>query len=63
MTVGSVVTFAYPDNGYESDRIVAAQNLRLNWSYTVASVDQHAWVTYVTLVEIPGVRFNSVLFA
>ena len=30
--------------------------------YTVIGVDVHSWHTGITLLEFPGVEFNSVLF-
>ncbi len=48
--------------GYESDQKVAEKHLLIGEVYTVESTQVHSWHTDVYLLEIPGVKFNSVFF-
>ena len=59
---GSKVRFANPTAGYEFDQEQCRKLLTLGAVYTVASTDVERFSTAVQLKEVPGVRFNSVMF-
>ena len=48
--------------GYEHDQQVAKNHLNIGEVYTVERTVVHSWYTDVYLLEIPGVKFNSVFF-
>lgn len=60
---GTKVVFAYPNNGYPADGESAAEHLTEGAEYTVKICAIHDWKTRVELEEVPGVQFNSVMFA
>lgn len=49
-------------HGRESDQEKVKKHLTIGMPYTVERIDVHNWTTDVYLVEVPGVRFNSVSF-
>jgi len=59
---GTKVRFAYPDNGYDFHKKVAAKHLTEGEIYTVKITDVGSFHTDVYLNEVPGVAFNSVMF-
>jgi len=59
---GTKVIFARSAEGLPNNEQEAAKKLVLHLEYTVAATQIHAWRTDVTLKEVPGVVFNSVLF-
>jgi len=59
---GAKVVFAYPDNGYDHDIETAKKHLVVGKTYTIDHTDVYDWHTDVWLIEVPGVRFNSVHF-
>lgn len=60
---GTRVRFSFPDNGYEPDMQLAGKHLTVGAEYTVAGTEVGSWSTAVSLAEVPGLRFNSVMFA
>lgn len=61
---GTVVLYpAWADAGHDHDKHSAEKYLVKNRCYTVADTVPGDWHTDVYLVEVPGVAFNSVLFA
>lgn len=60
---GDRVVFAFPNNGYPADGRRAAEHLTLGRAYTVERCNIHDFSTSVWLREVPGVSFNSVMFA
>jgi len=50
------------DNGWPDDRVLAKQHLTLGALYTVANSRTWDEASDVELVQIPGVRFNTVHF-
>lgn len=60
---GDKVIFAFPNNGYQSDADQCAKYLKLDETYTVDHTMAHRSSTDVFLIEVPGQRFNSVMFA
>lgn len=60
---GDKVIFSFPGSGYEYHQETAKEHLVLNETYTVDYTEVHSWFTEVYLKEVPGVAFNSVLFA
>ncbi len=59
---GTKVRFSFPNNGYEPDQQLAGKHLTVGAEYTVAGTEVGGWRTEVSLAEVPGLRFNSVLF-
>jgi len=59
---GKKIKFANPDAGYEPDRECAKKNLVLDREYTVDFVEISSFHSRVTLREIRGIRFNTVMF-
>ena len=59
---GTKVVFAHPTNGYSGDQETANKHLAVGGTYTVARTDVGKWITYVYLLEVPGIPFNSVHF-
>ena len=59
---GTKVVFAYPTAGYDPDQEQAKTYLEVGKTYTVERTEVHSWITYVYLMEVPGQRFNSVMF-
>jgi hypothetical protein len=55
-------TFIKPEAGYQSDQELAARNLILNRTYTVAREKIGDMWSSVEFVEHPGVWFNTVHF-
>lgn len=49
--------------GYDHDQKHARQHLNVGNIYTVESTDVGDWSTRICLQEVPGQRFNSVMFA
>lgn len=62
MELGDKVIFSNPTSGYDYDQRLARKYLQENEEYTLNTIEVENWVTYVTFTEIPGVKFNSVLF-
>lgn len=60
---GSMVRYAFPNNGYDGDKKKASERLVPGVLYTVLRVEIHSYVSYVELEEFPGEMFNTVLFA
>lgn len=60
---GTRVVFAHPKAGYAVERITAAKHLRVGEVYTVDRTEVGGWHADVFVVEVPGVAFNSALFA
>lgn len=56
---GHRVRFAFPDQGYPSDRTTALAHLAVGAVYTVATVDEQI----VRLKEVPRTAFNIALFS
>jgi hypothetical protein len=59
---GTKIKFAFPNAGYEPDQELARKHLKVGKIYTVAYTSVHRNYTNVYLKEVPGVKFNSVLF-
>lgn len=59
---GTLIRFAFPNNGYLSDQESAKKLLVEGMIYTVDFTDVDDWHTDVYLKEFPGKPFNSVLF-
>ena len=49
--------------GHDWQRAEAREMLFANAKYTIATIDISNWSTAITLKEVPGHRFNSVLFS
>lgn len=49
-------------NGYEGDRVHANKFLSVDGIYTVDNVEVGDWSSVVLLAEVPGKRFNTVMF-
>jgi len=60
-SIGTKVTFL-DRNGTEFDRIEAEKILKVGEIYTIADIEIHDWISYVTLEEVQGKTFNSVMF-
>lgn len=59
---GSKVVFSNPSRGFNDDQSLASEHLEVGKVYTVSSIEVDSWYTDVLLVEVPSVKFNSVLF-
>lgn len=59
---GTKVRFAFPDNGWPFDKELAAKLLVVDEVYTVERTNVGGSSSDVFLREVPGVRFNTVLF-
>ncbi len=59
---GTKVRFAFPNNGYDFHKETAKQHLIEGEIYTVKITDVGSFHTDVYLQEVPGVKFNSVMF-
>jgi hypothetical protein len=59
---GTKVVFSFPENGWPHDKESNAKHLVFGKTYTVAKTDPGSCHTDVFLVEVPGIRFNSVNF-
>lgn len=62
-TPGTKVIYAFSDNGWDYDMVQARRLLELGGTYTIHHTCIHESSTDVHLTEVPGVRFNSVMFA
>ena len=60
---GDKVVYSNFDSGYPNDRQRAAKHLTKGSVYTVASLTDGGWISSVSFEEVPGVRFNTVLFS
>jgi len=60
---GTKVVYAYPRAGFDYCNDVARKYLVLGQTYTVERTEPACFVTNVYLQEVPGVIFNSTLFA
>lgn len=60
---GKKVVYNLPNNGYEQDKELALDYLTLNKVYTVKSIRREDSISYVTLKEVHGFEFNTVLFS
>jgi hypothetical protein len=49
--------------GYESDKRWADTHLKVDAVYTVANIEVGGWSSDVEFIELPGKRFNTVMFA
>ena len=56
------VKYAYPNNGYDSDKEQCNKLLDPNKVYTVVTADEGSWHTDYYLKEFPNEAFNSVMF-
>lgn len=54
--------FAHPDAGWKVDQERAAELLTIDRVYTVQHLDVGRSSSTLTLVEVPGETFNTVLF-
>ncbi len=59
---GTKVIFYYPNAGYKSHQEIARKNLKVGRVYTVKKMYVENWSSKVSLDEVPGIVFNSVLF-
>ena len=59
---GDQVRYFFPDSGYVGDQFHAGQHLKVGNVYTVKHVDVGSSSSTVTLKELPGLFFNTVLF-
>lgn len=59
---GTKVRYAFPEAGWDHHKSMGELHLKADAVYTVASTEVHSWHTLVTLEEVPGIQFNSVLF-
>ncbi|MEK0313719.1 hypothetical protein [Cohnella sp. 56] len=59
--IGSKIRFT-GKGGYDSENERANRMLVVGESYTLESIDVGGWRSEVHLKEIPGARFNSVMF-
>lgn len=59
---GSKVIFAYPENGWDSDKAWALKHLTVGETYTVDYTDVHQSSSHVYLKEVPNIHFNTVQF-
>ena len=59
---GSKVRYAFPDNGYKSDQEYAAEHLDRDSVYTVTWMNVGQSSSTVEIEELPGRRFNAVMF-
>lgn len=59
---GHKVRFAFPDNGWDSDKKHASEYLIKNEIYTVDFTSVSGFSTSVKLEEFPNTFFNSVHF-
>lgn len=57
------IVYDHPDYGYDADQQVAGTYLRVGARYTVDHVRVGGWVSYVYLLEVPNIGFNTVLFS
>ena len=48
--------------GYGYQQSEAREHLTVGAIYTVEHTEVHSWSTDVYLYEVPGIRFNSVMF-
>jgi len=55
--------FAYPDNGYDADRRLAAEHLIVGEDYLIDHMDVGRSHTTLYLHDFPGIAFNHVMFA
>lgn len=60
---GEKVVFNRPTSGQVYDQILGDKYLKENEEYTVATLEVHPFISYVTLKELPGIEFNTVLFS
>jgi len=60
---GDKVIFDQPNNGYNCDQERAKEHLVVGNIYTIDHTNVHPFSTSVSLIEVPGVLFNSVLFS
>ena len=60
-SIGTKVTFLNR-NGTDFDRVEAEKILKIGEVYTIANIDVRDYISYVTLEEVPGKTFNSVMF-
>ena len=61
--LGTRVRFAFPNAGYPHHQADAREYLNEGEEYTVERTEVSSYHTDVYLGEIPGVAFNSVMFA
>lgn len=61
--VTPIYSNGYPANGYPSDQEKVYTRLPEGSIWTVESIDIDNWSSDVYLVELPGIRFNSVSLA
>lgn len=59
---GDKVVYCYTENGYEHDRKECEKHLELEKIYTVYATVVYDWSSTVEFEEIPGVKFNTVMF-
>jgi len=56
------IVFSNPNNGKAHHQAVAANYLTTGAIYTVRLTIVESFITWVIIKNVPGVRFNSVLF-
>jgi hypothetical protein len=61
-TPGTRIVFKYPNNGHPDDRDRVMLALQVGQTYTVQKTSVGDWSSSVTLTEVPGVAFNTVMF-
>lgn len=59
---GEQIRFAHPEHGYSGDQDKAQKHLTLGTVYTVERTELFSGETNVYLLEVPGIRFNTVHF-
>lgn len=50
------------ENGYDNDRHIAFSHMDVGEVFTVKNIYVGSWVSYVEFEELPGIRFNTVMF-
>lgn len=50
------------ENGYDNDRHVAFSHMDVGDVFTVKDIDIGNWISHVEFEELPGIRFNTVMF-
>jgi len=59
---GHKVVFSNPKAGYAKDQVMGDNHLTVGSTYTIEHTEVLDWSTEVTLREVKGLVFNSVLF-
>lgn len=57
-----IVTTQSIQNGTMFDQLEADAYLKIGKKYTIEKIEPHDFHTNVWVKEVPGIRFNSVLF-